>query len=845
MNEVDKSLIRVCDGGGETHGTGFVLSDSLAVTCAHVVKKCGAAPGGRVGVVFHVNGERREAEVLAEFWRALDGDDIAVLRLLPEGGRLPEGLNPLTLGSARHCNGHTLRTAGFAALPGGYEFAWAEGQIRGVVPHPKKQAMLQMDAKPILKGMSGAPVLDLDTQRVVGIVNEFMLDAPLQWATTSDTLAAICSDLRLHPPQAVEEYLKAVVEFCQKLPYVSLKKAVSLETVYVRQQIHQAPQSGRRTSDEETAGEEQAVPEMRSHPMTVTQALEQHSRLVVMGGPGAGKSTLLRHLVQELAEGTDEWHPHLPILVSLRGLAEREGDLTTRLREQVRAELGTSLLTSLPENFLTDWTHETDLTWLIALDGLDEIVDERCRRALIPQLERAAWPSGSRIVITTRLDTRAPLTGFTPFELLPFEPEQVKEFAHNWFRPDEARARAFLDSLQAARMGDLSATPLLLTVAATVFEQSPDVSHLRALRRSKLYGEFVRILLAEDAELNRRMKEQFCQQFGTDLGERLFKYRRKVLESIALALQEGRDVHDALIEFLHQIVGWRIQDETEEADDVLKILAQQRAGLVVRRGDRYEFIHPSFREYLAAAALAKACGSDLKKVWEHVVSRWREENWREVALFALGLLSDSDQEITPLIEQIWKEGGLYFAGAALAERMRVAEDLAGQIIWELVFIARREGRRGYLFKFNYDYKAMIILGQLRAYPRVAKDLLMLAHDKTLDVWMRVDAAVALGKLGRAEDLLALARDETISAGVRLEAASALGKLGRAEDLLPLARDETVEALVRWRATTTLGRFGDARLLPDLECIAQQDADNDVRWAAQKAVEEIRQRLSGK
>lgn len=113
MNELDKSLIRVCDTRGEIKGTGFVVSESLAVTCAHVVEACGGAPGGRVRVVFHLNGEAREAEVVSEFWRASDADDIAVLRLLPEGGRLPEGVKPLTLGSTRHCNGHRLRTVEF------------------------------------------------------------------------------------------------------------------------------------------------------------------------------------------------------------------------------------------------------------------------------------------------------------------------------------------------------------------------------------------------------------------------------------------------------------------------------------------------------------------------------------------------------------------------------------------------------------------------------------------------------------------------------------------------------------------------------------------------------------
>lgn len=51
-------------------------------------------------------------------------------------------------------------------------------------------------------------------------------------------------------------------------------------------------------------------------------------------------------------------------------------------------------------------------------------------------------------------------------------------------------------------------------------------------------------------------------------------------------------------------------------------------------------------------------------------------------------------------------------------------------------------------------------------------------------------------------------------------------------------DGTVDSSVRVEATRTLWWLGDARLLPDLERIVQQDADNDVRWAAQRAVERI-------
>lgn len=284
-------LVRVCNAKGETKGTGFVVETHrgrvsiLAVTCAHVITACGVAPGGRVRVVFHANGEARDAEVLHEFWRAPNADDVAVLRL---DMSLPAGVTPATLGSTRACSGHPIRTAGFAELPGGYEFAWAKGESRGVVPHPHKRPMLQMRAEPIRRGMSGAPVFDLDTQRVVGMVNEFMPDAPLEWATTSETLAAVCPDLTLHPPQDVEDYLAAVREYCASLPYLSLhdiRPPKTLDEVYVP--LKAQPQPRER--------EEKTEPQEREslRPLSIAEVLQrrEHTHLLILGEPGAGKST--------------------------------------------------------------------------------------------------------------------------------------------------------------------------------------------------------------------------------------------------------------------------------------------------------------------------------------------------------------------------------------------------------------------------------------------------------------------------------------------------------------------------------------------------------------------------
>src|SRR5262245_45315948 len=131
-SNLETCLLRLCNEQGETQGTGFVVSNNLAVTCAHVIDWCGAGPGSHVQIVFHATGQVGLAEVLPDYWHSQDGDDVAVLSLMLESQPLPKGVVPAALGSTRYCNGHPMWTVGFAELPDGYAYAWAEGLLHTI-----------------------------------------------------------------------------------------------------------------------------------------------------------------------------------------------------------------------------------------------------------------------------------------------------------------------------------------------------------------------------------------------------------------------------------------------------------------------------------------------------------------------------------------------------------------------------------------------------------------------------------------------------------------------------------------------------------------------------------------
>lgn len=850
-------IIRVCNADGETMGTGFVVSDSLAVTCAHVVAACGVALGGNVRVVFHANGEACEAEMLPESWRAPDADDVAVLRLLPQGALLPDGVVPAKLGMTRACNGHAMRMVGFAA-PAGYAFDFVEGKILGIASHRGKQQMLRLDAKQHLPtrkeaeqkgirvGMSGAPVFDLDTQRVVGMYSEFLEETPLEWATTSETLAAICPELKLHPPQAVEDYLAAVREYCANLPYLTLhdiRPPKTLNEVYVP--LKARPQV---TSDERRVTGDEKEPRVTRHiarpelaegshvtlPLSIAEVLQNpaHAHLLILGEPGAGKSTLLRQLAEHAWDAPQRVGlatPHLPLLVPLRQLAQADGSLEERLGRALTNEM--ALLRELPEGFFDEWTRQTDACWLILLDGLDEVPADQ-RADLMRRLASVLKEIGqNRIVITARPSgyARGELDEeqFGHYELLSFTPEQTGEFARNWFRE---QSDAFLQELERVRAGALSGTPLLLTIAAKVFLER----HALPVRRSALYEQFVDIWL----------KEAEVRGLKSELGERVAKVAKFALARLALAMTERTSVIPEA-ELFQVAAGYlreslHLSEDEAEADGekFVQVMAR-RSGVFVRRGDVYDWIHPTFREYLTADAIVRECRQDPECVWKRTVSRWAEENWREVALFVLSIMSDYRHDVTDLVMRVQDdEDGLYLAAETLVEQLNVTDDLRQVVVNNLTERARKMSDLALYFGPN----PVSTLEYLHGDPSVINRLLTLVLEEEVNIWVRLRIVEILGRLRRTNDLVALLCDERVNQHLRVRIAELLAKLQQANKTVPIllssALDQNIDEEVRSRAAEVLTDLGFRnKALQAWLALARDKHVN--RWTREKAIEKMR------
>ncbi|MCG3210959.1 MAG: hypothetical protein FOGNACKC_04595 [Anaerolineae bacterium] len=162
------AIIRIVTPHGLTAGAGFVLSDSLAVTCAHVIAAAGSGPGETVRLVFHATGSESAAIVEPAGWRdpLPAGEDIAILRLTAP---LPAGVTSLPLGVTTGLAGEALESYGFpdlnpaGGLPG-------RGELIGSTTLDHGAPVLLLRSPEITGGYSGGPAWHPQRRQVVGIV---------------------------------------------------------------------------------------------------------------------------------------------------------------------------------------------------------------------------------------------------------------------------------------------------------------------------------------------------------------------------------------------------------------------------------------------------------------------------------------------------------------------------------------------------------------------------------------------------------------------------------------------------------------------------------------------------
>jgi hypothetical protein len=150
-------------------GTGFIVTlDGLVATCRHIFVNSGMSTdvGTSIKIRF-----RNSSETSAKVEIGLEEYDISILKLI-DG--LPIGATNAILGRSAHSNFHNFISKGYPSL-GVYEGIPVEGRILGSVERVSNKSALRftpliLDCRQADVGISGAPVLDTETDLIIGMI---------------------------------------------------------------------------------------------------------------------------------------------------------------------------------------------------------------------------------------------------------------------------------------------------------------------------------------------------------------------------------------------------------------------------------------------------------------------------------------------------------------------------------------------------------------------------------------------------------------------------------------------------------------------------------------------------
>lgn len=367
--------------------------------------------------------------------------------------------------------------------------------------------------------------------------------------------------------------------------------------------------------------------------------VEEHKRVIVLGGPGSGKTTLLRflayaHCDKDTFSSTELKTSKFPIFIHLPDLSKSRLSIEAYAITQLKSKTDKYAEAFLQKVFKNG-------SALILLDSLDEVPQKK-KSDIILHVRKfcETYPTCSIVLSCRTADYVEIIENFHEVELAKLTFDAIDKIVRAWFGQEVDKAKRLLRHLKNDEtIASLMETPLLLGLLCIQFRH--DLS-IPTKRKAELFGRCVNALLREwDASRGFRRKSAY-ENISDERKERIF-------EHVALHFFERSPKYvfseDKLVKEIASCIE-RFEIDPQEAKGILREIESHHGILEKVSMDSFGFSHQSFHEFFAARCVLS------RRVDNEIVKKYFEdEEWSSVIEFIIALREDPDELVQYMIKK--------------------------------------------------------------------------------------------------------------------------------------------------------------------------------------------------
>lgn len=344
------------------------------------------------------------------------------------------------------------------------------------------------------------------------------------------------------------------------------------------------------------------------------------NRIVILGTPGGGKSTFANKLCYDLATNyLDRLFANrliTPILITLRDYGSQKKEQLCSIFQFIESTIN-SRYQIQPLNGVIEYMLLNGRL-LVIFDGLDELLDTSYRQEISNDIESFCilYPSVPIIVTSREIGyEQAPLDKiiFEVFRLSPFNEDQVKQYANNWFNIDTDltfeqrnwKIESFLEESEI--VADIRSNPLMLALMCNIYRGENYIPK----NRPDIY-EKCAIMLFDRWDKSRNIKAlQKIEELEAHIKPMMMYLAHWIYTHGSL--QSGVTEKILVTKAADYLFGKRFEDRDEAENAASKFIefCKGRAWVFTDIGTTkdgeslYQFTHRTFLEYFTAAHLVR------------------------------------------------------------------------------------------------------------------------------------------------------------------------------------------------------------------------------------------------